>query len=141
MSFERFIEEGKVRRAQPDIQLARSLISMSDKKIATMQKLEINDTTASTIMSNIYEALREIVESIAAKDGYKVYSHEAYTYYLKEKGEAVIAEKFDRYRKIRNGIHYYGKDIESLSVVSGTDDILKAISTLKAKFLQDLIRR
>ena len=138
MNFRQFMEKGVVRKAQPDIQLARALIAMSDSQIATIEKLEITDITASTIMSNLYEALRQIAEAIAAKEGYKVYSHEAYTYYLKEKGEDILAAKFDRFRKIRNGIHYYGKSIEKESVKSNKEEILRIIDMLKTKFLKDV---
>ena len=138
MNFQSFIDNGTARKSKPDIQLAKALVSMSNNQIASIEKLEITDITASTIMSNFYEALREIVEAITAKEGYKIYSHEAYTYYLKERGEELIAEKFDRFRKIRNGIHYYGKPIEKESVKTNREEILRIIKHLKAKFLHDL---
>lgn len=138
MNFQYFIDNGTARKSKPDIQLTKALISMSNNQIASIEKLEITDITASTIMSNFYEALREIVEAITAKEGYKIYSHEAYTYYLKERGEELTAEKFDRFRKIRNRIHYYGKTIEKESVKMNREEILKIIKHLKAKFLHDL---
>ena len=139
MNFQYFINNGTVRKASPDTQLAKSLVRMSGNQIISMEKLEITEVIASTVMSNLYEALREIIEAIAAKEGYKIYSHEAYTYFLKEKGEHLTAEKFDRFRKIRNNIHYYGKSVEKDSVKAHKEDILKIIDYLKTKFLDDVI--
>ena len=62
-------------------------------------------------MSNYYDILRSILETIAILDRCKIYSHEAFTYFLKEKDENIIVNKFDRFRKIRNKINYYGKNI------------------------------
>ncbi|MBI4164007.1 MAG: hypothetical protein HY512_04035 [Candidatus Aenigmarchaeota archaeon] len=138
MRFQDFIERGTVRKGERDIQLAKSLIKMSENQIKSMQSLGLTDVTASTIMATYYEALREIVEAICAKSGYKVYSHEAFTYFLKELGEDVIAEKFDRFRKIRNGINYYGKQIDKESVKTNKEDIVKIIGSLKSKFLSDV---
>lgn len=138
MNFQDFIENGKVRKGLPDIQLAKSLVGMSDNQLEVVGRLEIDDKSASTIMSNLYEALREIVEAACAKKGYKVYSHEAFTYFLKESGEELIAKKFDRLRIIRNNIHYYGKPAEKESVLADKSDIIKIISFLKHKFLADL---
>src|SRR3989344_6276375 len=102
MNFQDFIDKGIVRKGSPDVSLAKSLITMSENHIETIKSIEVTDKTASTVMSDYYEALREIVEAICAVKGYKVYSHEAFTYFLKENGEGLIADKFDRFRKIRN---------------------------------------
>lgn len=137
MKFQDFIDDQKARKATPDTQLAKSLVRMSDAHVEVIKALELTETSASTLMTNYYEALREIVEAIAAKTGYKVYSHEALTYFLKELGETSLADKFDRFRKIRNNINYYGKKVGKASAAVNIKDIEKIISTLKAKFLTD----
>ena len=139
MNFQDFVERKVVRKALPDIQLAKALIKMSHDHIETMKLIELTDRTASIIMSDYYEALREIIEAICSIKGYKVYSHEAFTYFLKESGEDLIGDKFDRFRKIRNSIHYYGKQIDKESVKANKIEVEKIIDYLKEKFLKDFI--
>ena len=139
MNFQDFIASGKVRKGSPDLQMARSLVRMSDNHRETISSVPCTATSASTIMTNFYEALREIVEAIAIQDGYKVYSHEAFTYYLKELGEDRIAEKFDRFRKIRNRINYYGKLIDAPSAQAHSKEISQIILELKKKHLKSVI--
>ena len=91
-------------------------------------------------MANYYDVLRSIVEAISSLDGYKIYSHEAFTYFLKEKGEDLIAEKFDRFRKIRNGINYYGKNISIEEVKEHIPEIVKLINVLKKKYLENIAK-
>ena len=139
MRFQDFIDQQKARRSSIDIQLAKSLVSMSDSHGDTIKILDINEITASTIMTTYYEALREIVEAIAAKMGYKIYSHEALTYFLKEElGKETVAGKFDRFRKIRNNINYYGKQIDKASAENNIREIEKTIKELKQSFLKGL---
>jgi len=138
MRFQDFIDEQKARKASPDKQLAKSLAKMSDRHIEVIKKLELTETSASTVMTTYYESLREIIEAIAAMRGYKVYSHEAFTYFLKEIGETSMSDKFDRFRKIRNGINYYGKQIDKASAESSIRDIEEMITKLKEKFLENM---
>lgn len=90
-------------------------------------------------MSNYYEALREVVESICQLHGWNVYSHEALTSFLAEiLREETIARKFDRFRKIRNGINYYGKRITAAESSENKKEILKLIETVKSKYLSNI---
>jgi hypothetical protein len=139
MKFENFIKTGQVKKAATDIPLVKSLISTSDKDLLFLQASEINENSARKIMSNYYDLLRSILEAICSINGFKVYSHEAFTYFLKEKNEGLIAMKFDKFRKIRNGINYYGKEISIEEVQENKEDILKIIEDLKNKYLKDFI--
>ena len=77
MNFEEFIKEEKVRIAQPDVQKAKALIKMSFNNLKVVDLLEINETSSSSVLVMNYESLRQILEAICLKEGYKVYSHEA----------------------------------------------------------------
>ena len=57
--------------------------------------------------------MREATDSVLYVEGFKSFSHEASIVYLLKKGfnEPDIME-FDRFRKIRNGIKYYGGDCD-----------------------------
>ncbi len=138
MNFEDFIKSKKVRKGTPDMQLAKSLIKMSENHLKSIEDMRLTEVSSATIMTNYYESLREIVEAIASIDGYKVYSHEAFTYFLKERGEDLISIKFDNYRKIRNSVNYYGKPVEVGITEANINEIKKIIRELKEKFLKNL---
>ncbi|MBN2331409.1 MAG: hypothetical protein JXC85_06345 [Candidatus Aenigmarchaeota archaeon] len=139
MRFEDFITSKKVRRGNPDIQLAKSLVKMSDNHLKSIEYMKLTETSSATIMTNYYESLREVVEAIAAIDGYKVYSHEAFTHFLREKGEDIISIKFDNYRKIRNSVNYYGKTVEVGITAANTEEIKRMIYQLKEKYLKRIL--
>src|SRR3989338_1737754 len=135
MKFQDFIESGKVRKRNPDIQLAKTLAKMSGNNLAILRSMEIIDTNASFMMSAYYDALRQLLEAMAVEKGYKIYSHEAYTYFLKNVlNEDTASIKFDRFRKIRNKINYYGKPVDKETVKSCKGDVIKLVDYLKKKF-------
>ena len=134
MNFNEFQTTGQVKKVTKDLSLAKSLIITSRQDLEFLKDLEINDVSARKIMSNYYEVLRSILEAIVALDGYKIYSHEAFTYFLIEKKEEIIATKFDRFRKIRNKINYYGKNISIEEVNENVTEILNIIKKLEQKY-------
>jgi|SRR3989344_4759539 len=138
MKLQEFIEKGMVRKSTKDISLAKSLILTANIDLMFLKNLEINDNSARKIMTNYYDVLRSLLEAISCLDGYKIYSHEAFFFLLKEKGENQIAQKFDRFRKIRNSINYYGKNISVEEVKENKEEIIKIIDTLKIKFLKEI---
>jgi len=55
--------------------------------------------------------MREAADAVLYKEGYKSYSHEASIIYLLSKRiDDQDIREFDRFRKIRNGIKYYGEN-------------------------------
>src|SRR3989344_377629 len=132
MRFEDFIREGQVRRGKKDANLAKSLFLKTMKDRDFFDDLEVNENSARKLVSNYYDFLRSILEAMAALDGFKVYNHEAFTYYLKEKKEDVAAVKFDRLRQIRNGINYRGNDID----INEAKEIIESIKDLIGYFVE-----
>ena len=97
---------------KPDIEMITSLIKSSRNKLESESKLIMSEVTASSKLSLAYDSLRELLEALALKNGYKVYNHECYAAFLKEViKESYKADEFDDIRKIRNAINYYGKGI------------------------------
>ena len=135
MIFKDFIDKKLVRRISKDVNLAKSLLKNIKKDIKFLNNLEINENSSRKIMTNYYDSLREVLEAISIIDGFRIYSHEAFTYFLKEKGEEIISIKFDRFRKIRNSINYYGKDISIEETKENIDKIKKIINNLINKYL------
>lgn len=138
MKLKDFIEKKQVRKASKDIPLAKSLLRTAEIDLEFLKKLKIDDISARKIMTNYYDVLRSILEAIAILKGYKIYSHEAFTYFLKEE-EDLIAKKFDRLRRIRNGINYYGKSISIEEVGEIISQISKLIKILKEKYLNKIL--
>jgi len=61
----------------------------------------------------LYDGLRGYLECIALEKGYKVYNHECYSSFLNEIMHLPNeAELFNKLRKIRNGINYYGETVD-----------------------------
>jgi hypothetical protein len=135
MIFEDFIKNKKARVSSKNINLAKSLLKNSIKDLKFLETLEINEDSSRKIMVNYYETLRSILESITSLQGYKIYEHEAFTYYLKKINENTLSIKFDRLRKIRNSINYYGEDISIEETKEIKDEIKKIIEYLIKKYL------
>ncbi len=131
------MKKGQIRRATKDIALAKSLVNGAENDVSFLKTIELNEISARKVMTNYYDVLRSILEAIAILDGYKIYAHEAFTDYLKEKGDATIAIKFDRLRKIRNGINYYGKSISVEEVKENIKLIEGVIHQMKEKYLKE----
>lgn len=95
-----------------DENLMNSLIKSSKKKLESNKRLGLDKITASTKVSIIYESVREVLEALAIKKGFKIYNHECFCAFLNEIcGNKSSSVEFDKFRKIRNQINYYGKDI------------------------------
>ncbi len=138
MKFEDFIEKGLVRKTSKDKSLVRALLQNSKKDIEFLNGLKINEKSVRKIMTNFYDVLRSVLEAVSVIKGYKIYSHEAYIYFLKEIKENLLAIKFDRFRRIRNSINYYGKDISIEETKENIYEIKKMINILIKKYLGKL---
>lgn len=123
--------------AKPDDDMIKSLIKMSKNRLLSEGKLEMNDVTAASKFSLAYDSLRELLEALAFKHGYKVYNHECFTAFLKEvMKQSDKGDEFDTIRKIRNAVNYYGKDISPKEA----DKIISKIKELR-KFVLELIEK
>ncbi len=126
-----------VKDVKLDIDMVNSLVKSSKNKLESESRLEMNDITAASKLSLAYDSLREILEALALKKGYKVYNHECYTSFLKEiMGKSDKGDEFDEIRKIRNSINYYGKDISVQEAVG----VIARIKRLR-EFVDGLIEK
>lgn len=114
MDWEECCNKRIVKDAKPDDDMVMSLIKSSKNKLESESRLEMSNVTAASKLSLAYDSLRELLEALALKNGFKVYNHECYAAFLKEiLKESNQAEEFDDIRKVRNSINYYGKDISA----------------------------
>jgi len=135
MKFEDFKKRGKVRQTKPDNQKITSMKELTNQDLQFLQTQKIINISARKMTASYYDSLRTILEAIALKKGYKIYEHEAYKFFLKEIGEEDISEKFDRFRKIRNSINYYAKEIPTEEAEEIIEEIKNLIKYLTKKFL------
>ena len=99
---------------KPDIGMISPLTKSSKNKSESESKLEMSNITAGSKLSLAYDSLRELLEALSLKNGYKVYNHECYAAFLKEvMKESYKADEFNEIRKVRNAVNYYGKEIST----------------------------
>ncbi len=132
MKFEYCLRAGKTRKIPPNKIRASSLINSSAQAIETAKTISLNVDSAKTIFRELYEGLREYCEAIGFLRGYKFLDHESIGYFLKDVlKEQHLHKKFDRYRKLRNGVNYYGNDIELETVKEAIIEIPILIKELE----------
>ena len=131
-TFKKLIKETSL-----DKGLINSLIRSSNNKIYSNSKLKLEDNTASTKIGIVYDSLRELLEALAIKKGFKIYNHECFSAFLREICDMPnYALEFDRFRKIRNRINYYGNVV----LRDEARQIIKDISLLRVSILRDYFR-
>lgn len=131
MNFDMSLNEGKTKRIMPNNIRAASLFKSSIQAIETTKLIPLNINTSKTILRELYEGLRECCEAIGLLYGYKFLDHESITYFLRDILKEPIYKRFDRYRKLRNGINYYGEDIDVETVKEAIEDIPALIKELE----------
>ncbi len=116
------------KQVSPDNDMIQALMKSSQNKLESESKLEMSSVTASSKLSLAYDSLRELLEALALRKGYKVYNHECYTAFIKEVvGESEKGEEFDELRKERNSVNYYGKEVS----VEDASKIIERIRKLR----------
>ena len=136
MNFNECMRNGQIRKASKDAGLIKSLVKTAEEDLMFLESIPINEQSARKVMSNYYDVLRSMLEAIALLDEYKIYTHEAFTFFLKEKKEDSYAIQFDRFRKIRNGINYYGKTISPEEAKAHKEQICQLMVKLREKYLK-----
>lgn len=126
-----------VKNIKADEQLIKSLLIQSEKKIITDKFSPLNENTASTKVSVNYDSLREVLEAIAIKKGFKIYNHDCFFGFLKE---VLSLEKesfdFDNFRRIRNLINYYGEDVS----INNSKKLIQDIRSLRIKLINKYLK-
>ena len=131
--FDFFLKKGEVKKQSPNKNLTYSTFKDSLERIEFAKQL-LNKSKPKYVLENAYEAMREAADSVLYLKGFKSFSHEASIVYLFKEGfnEKEIME-FDRFRKIRNGIKYYGKDCEMSDAEQAIQLADKIINKIKEK--------
>ena len=137
MNFENSLMDGKAKKVMPNKIRASSLFKSSIQAIETAKVIQLNPNTLKSILRELYEGLREYCEAIGYLRGYKFLDHESIGYFLRDiLKEQSLSIKFDRYRRLRNGINYYGEDIDIETVKEATIEIPELVKRLE-KYSKD----
>lgn len=128
MDWRECVDSGMAKKVKPDKEMIAAILSSADKRMKSVDLLKTSSVTANSKLSLAYDALRETLEALAIKHGYKIYNHECYTCFLKELlGSDFEAEEFDALRRSRNKVNYYGKELS----VGESDTLVRKIKELK----------
>lgn len=132
MNFENSLINGKAKKIMPNKIRASSIFKSSIQAIETAKTIQLNQSTLKSILRELYEGLREYCEAIGYLRGYKFLDHESIGYFLRDiLKEQSVSMKFDRYRKLRNGINYYGEDVDIETVKEAMMEIPNLIKELE----------
>ena len=132
MSFENSLVEGKAKKVMHNKIRASSLFKSSIQAIETARIIPLNSNSLKTILRELYEGLREYCEAIGYLRGYKFLDHESITYFMRDiLNEQSVSKRFDRYRRLRNGINYYGEDIDIETVKEAIIEIPELVKKLE----------
>ena len=131
MTMKELIQQGLVREIPPNNSRAKSLMLMSGQTMDAVIKLDLSGENSSIIFRELYECLRQAIEAIGYKKGLKFENHESLKTFIGEVlNNKVLASDFDRFRKIRNGINYYGDTVSLETAAQAIKDIPKYVREL-----------
>lgn len=96
----------------PDMRKARALIDMADSRIEMIREVTDKPEYSSVIFENYYSSAMEYVQAVAIANGLKIVNHICLGYFLRDMlGKPKFFRIFDRCRRDRNSIVYYGKQL------------------------------
>ena len=116
-----------MRYKRPDTKNAASILEAAEKKMNFTLSLELNEESAATIASNIYECFRMLGDAIFVKMGIVETNHKEV---IEEITKLDITTKrplqaIQHLRQLRHNINYYGYE-PALEEVEDIIDIAKA---------------
>jgi len=133
MNWNTCLRQKEAKTIKPDLEMAASLEKTSANKAYSSELLELKEETVASKISLDYDAVRELLEAIALRHGFKIYNHVCYTGFLKEiLKQTDLAEEFDELRIIRNDINYYGKNVSIIEA----KEVLKRLEKLRVSLLK-----
>ncbi|HLC65273.1 MAG TPA: hypothetical protein VJI46_04075 [Candidatus Nanoarchaeia archaeon] len=131
--FDYYLEIGEVKKAAPDLALAKSLVRDMNSRIKDSKSL-LTQNYPKIVFENVYDALRDFADAVLAIEGYKSYSHQAsFAYLAKFNFNIQMLETLDRFRYKRNGSKYYGQTVsveEAKEILDFHNGIIKKIDRI-----------
>ncbi|MBI3412578.1 MAG: hypothetical protein HY051_00670 [Candidatus Aenigmarchaeota archaeon] len=124
MDWENCVNEGTAVKVSINEERMRSLRNSAKATLEFVESVEMNENNASILLKNMYDAVLELLHAYLLSKGYKVLNHLCIGYYLRDVlGNREFFYLFDRYRKIRNSITYYGVRVEPATAKHGINEL------------------
>ena len=143
MDWNNCVESSIAIKVSPNRERSLSLLKSAKNTARFVTSIGIDESNAPILLKNYYEALLELVHSLLYKKGYKVLDHVCAGYFIRDVIEDVESFRiFDKYRKIRNSIVYYGEsqcvvDDEADIIIRGREHNNSNILSLGARYLTE----
>jgi hypothetical protein len=134
MDLEDCYKKGYIKKTFVNKELIKSLIEMSDNHEKVVLSIVLNKENISSYVSLAYDSLREVLEAVCISNGYKVTSHICLGELSRNLIENFRFDDFDRFRYIRNGISYYGTQID----LNQGKEIIKKMFEMKKIILNQI---
>ena len=130
-----YLESGAIRKQVVDTDHAESLMKKAERRLSFIRSQSIDEESSSFIFEEIYECIREAIQSLMSLRGFKPYSHEAVISFIKEfyDFEESIISTLDRYRILRNKSVYGAKKISVAICMQAMDFLTGMIPKLRAE--------
>lgn len=135
------MQEGLI-KITPDPERVKSMIKMAETTLAMIETIN-QEEFASNIIKEYYEVIRELINTIMLKEGYKTYgegAHKKAIEYIEKykefnQNEIILIEDL---RVIRNKIAYEGFFIQKEDIQNRLPDIKRVIKKLQKIILKKL---
>jgi len=125
-------DERILKKVSPNLLRAQGILKASRETIAAAKELRLIQQNTRSIVRELYEGLRQLCETIGWEQGYQFKTHDVIRTFLEDiLHEPNIGNKFDTYRKIRNGINYYGDEVSLEIARQALSEIPLLISQLE----------
>ena len=138
--FDYYLKENLVKKESVDISEAKALFKRAQDRLKYIKKQEINEFNSPFIFEDIYECMREAVQSLMSLRGYKPYSHEVLIAFLKEfykmKNEDI--NNFNRFRILRNKVVYKAKVVSVEICKEALNFLIYFLSLLEKEFNKEI---
>jgi hypothetical protein len=82
--FSYYVRTNLVKKTGTNPAISRALLAKAEVRLKRIGKSDIEEQEASIVFEDIYEAVREALQSLMQRKGYKPFSHEALIAFIKE---------------------------------------------------------
>jgi len=131
--FEYYVKNNEVRTTIINEKEIFSLVEDAYRRFTYFSNETITEINAKFVFENIYESIRELLDAILHKKGYKSYSHQASIAFAHEQNLLSQKDAFilDKLRDLRNKSKYYGKNINPIEAKSNIEEGKRIFSIIK----------
>ena len=107
------LEDNSVIRRSKDEKMANSLKEIAFERVKWIERLKADENNSNFIFEAYYSSINELIHAISALKGYKILNHLCLGFFLRDLLEREdLYRLFDDLRFKRNGLLYYGKEMD-----------------------------